>query len=610
MRRLLRLVPYLRRHRAAIAAGIASILAAAALGLASPWILGRAVDALRSAGETGGRPLRGDLVRYAALLVGLTAAQGLFNFLQRRTLVAVSRDVEADLRNDFFAHLERLEPEFFHRTPIGDLLARSASDIGAVRMVCGPAIMYATHTVATAAGALVGMFWIDPRLSLVALASLPLVAAATRLFADRIHRLYERVQAELARLSAGAQENLSGVRVVRAFAQEAAEERRFAARNDAYVASNLRLARWQTAFFPALQMLVGLGFAAVLGFGGARVLSGALTLGELVTFHFFLAKLVWPMIAAGWVVNLVQRGVASLGRVVEVLDARPAIVDLAADGKREDAAAPGPGAVRGALELRGLAFRYRPELPPALEGIDVEIPAGARVGIVGRTGSGKSTLLALVPRLLDPPPGTVRLDGRDVREWPLSGLRRSVAMVPQESFLFSASIADNIAVGRPEATRAEIGRAAASAGLEEDLAGLPEGLDTRVGERGVTLSGGQKQRVALARALLRDAPILLLDDALSAVDARTERRILEHLGRERGRRTMLVVAHRVSTVVDSDLVLVLDRGRLVEQGRPQDLLARDGPFAGLARLQRLEDELEAGELVAPSGAERPRSGSE
>ena len=593
MRRLLRLVPYLRRHRAAVASGIASILVAAALGLASPWLLGRAIDALLDSGRT---ELGAALARYALLLVGITAVQGVFNFLQRRILVAVSRDVEADLRNDYFAHLERLEPAYFQRMPLGDLMARSASDLGAVRMVCGPAIMYATHTVATAAGALAGMVWIDPPLTLVALASLPLVAGATRLFADRIHRLYERVQAELAKLSASAQENLAGVRVVRAFAQEAAEERRFALRNEEYAASNLRLARWQTAFFPALQMLVGLGFAAVLGFGGARVLAGRISLGELVTFHFFLAKLVWPMIATGWVVNLVQRGSASLARVAEVLDTEPAIADPPMPvGAPPESTAP----IGGALALHGLDFRYRPELPLALAGVDVEIPAGALVGIVGRTGSGKTTLLSLVPRLLDPPPGTLFVDGRDVRTLPLSALRRAVAMVPQESFLFSASIAENVAIGRPESTRAEIELAAGRAGLDDDLAGFPRGLDTLVGERGVTLSGGQKQRVALARALLRDAPILLLDDALSAVDARTEVRILDSLRVARAGRTALVVAHRLSTVAGADLVLVLERGRIVERGTPAELVAQGGLYAELERLQRLEEELEASAVGVP-----------
>jgi ATP-binding cassette subfamily B protein len=579
LRELRRLLPYLGRHRGRVAIGLAAILVSAGLGLVAPALLGRAVDALRAAGDELGPAI----ARYAALLVGVTALQGVANFLQRRLLVAVSRDVEAELRDRLFAHLERLEPAFFHDVPTGDLMARSASDVGAVRMVCGPAIMYSVHTVATAAGAFAGMLWIDPPLALVAVACLPLVAGTTQLFGARIHGLYEVVQRRLAELSARAQENLAGVRVVRAFAQEAAEERAFERVSRGYVDANLRLARWQTAFHPLLQLLVGLGFAAVLGFGGSRVLAGRITLGELVAFHFFLAKLVWPMIAVGWVVNLLQRGAASFARLTAILDRAPAIAD------RPGAVAP---ALRGRITARALTFRYRPELAPALADVEFEIPAGSTVGLVGRTGSGKSTLLGLVARLHDPPPGALWVDGHDVRDLSLAALRGAIAMVPQESFLFSATVAENIAFGRPGASREQVAAAAAAAGLEADLAGFPRGLDTVVGERGLTLSGGQKQRVALARALLRDAPILLLDDALSAVDAATEARILGELAGHGAGRTVLVVAHRLSTVAAADLILVLDRGRIVERGSPAGLAAAGGVYAELERLQRLEDELE------------------
>jgi ATP-binding cassette subfamily B protein len=585
MRRLARLLPYLGRHRGRIAIGIAAILVSAGLGLVAPALLGRAVDTLRAG--TGIGPA---IARYAALLVGVTALQGVANFLQRRLLVAVSRDVEADLRDHLFTHLERLEPAFFQDFPTGDLMARSASDIGAVRMVCGPAIMYSVHTVATATGAFAGMLWIDPPLALVAVACLPLVAGTTQLFGARIHRHYEVVQRRLAELSARAQENLAGVRVVRAFAQEPAEERAFEQVSDGYVEANLRLARWQTAFHPLLQLLVGLGFAAVLGFGGSRVLAGRITVGELVAFHFFLAKLVWPMIAVGWVVNLLQRGAASFARLAAILDREPAIAD------RPGAIAP---AIRGRITARSLTFRYRPELAPALSDLDFEIPAGSTVGIVGRTGSGKSTLLALIARFHDPPPATLFVDGHDVGDLELAALRGAIAMVPQESFLFSATVAENIAFGRPGAEREAIAAAAAAAGLEADLAGFPRGLDTVVGERGLTLSGGQKQRVALARALLRDAPILLLDDALSAVDAATESRILDALAGAAGGRTVLVVSHRISTVAGADLILVLDRGRIVERGSHAELAAAGGVYAELERLQRLEDELEQVPLARP-----------
>ncbi|MCB1008630.1 MAG: ABC transporter ATP-binding protein, partial [Acidobacteria bacterium] len=534
MTRLLDLLPRFRPYRRRVAGGIVSILGAAGFGLAAPLLLGEAVDALQRA------PSARTVARYALLLLAVALAQGVFNFLQRRILVAVSREIEFDLREEYFAHLARLPASFYEKHRIGDLLARSSSDLGAVRMLCGPAIMYSTHTVATAAGALAAMLWIDPALTGVALVTAPLLIAATRLFGERIHQRYDVVQREFASLSARAQENLAGVRVVRAYAREETERAAFGERNSAYVRAALALARWQSAFHPLLQLLVGIGFVAVLGYGGARVLGGAITLGEFVSFHFFLGKLVWPTIAVGWVMNLAQRAAASWARLRAVLDVAPAIADPPAPMA--------PAEIAGAVRVAGLTFRYREELPPALVDVDFEIPAGGVVGVVGATGAGKSTLLSLLPRLADPPPDTVFLDGVDVRRYRLARLRSAIAMVPQESFLFSATVAENVAVGRPEATREEIERVVHLAGLDVDVAGLPRGLETPVGERGVTLSGGQKQRVALARALLRSPRLLLLDDALSAVDARTEARVLASLRESFAGRTVFLVAHRLSTV--------------------------------------------------------------
>jgi ATP-binding cassette subfamily B protein len=579
LRALRGLLPYFRPHRRALVGGMAAILASVVVGMASPLLVGGAVDSFRSA------PSLATLLGYSGLLLLVAAVRGVFNYLQRMVLVTMSRDIEVDLRDDFFAHLLRLPPSFFQHHKTGDLMARATNDLQAVRMLCGPAIMYSSNTVFTALGSLFFMFGIHPALALLALAPMPLVAVVTKVFGARIHALFERVQEQFATLSARVQENLSGLRVVRAYAREDWEEAQLAVANDEYVARNRRLIRWSSAFHPLLQGLVGIGFVAVLWYGGRLVLRGGITIGELVTFNFFLAKLVWPMIAIGWVINLAQRGAASFARIRAVLDTVPAI--------RDEEPLVHVAELRGAVELRGLTFAYRPELPPALQDLTVTVPAGSTVAVVGRTGSGKSTLLALLARLAEPPPGTLFLDGIDVRRLPLATLRAAMGVVPQETFLFSDTLRQNIALGRPEATDEQVLAAAEMAGLGPDLASFPKGLATLVGERGITLSGGQKQRVALARALLREPRLLLLDDSLSAVDTQTEERILSNLRRFFPGRTVFLVSHRISAVRDADLILVLEGGTVAERGTHAELVARGGLYADLARRQQLEEELAA-----------------
>ncbi|MEM7481339.1 MAG: ABC transporter ATP-binding protein [Acidobacteriota bacterium] len=573
------LFPLFRRYRGRFLGGLAAVAGSALIGLLAPLVVGRAVDGLRAEDPLGGLYLQG------ALLVAIALGQGIFMFTQRLVLVTMSRNIERDLRNRYFRHLETLDAGFYQERPTGDLMARGTNDLQAVRMLCGPAIMYSANTLFTATGALIFMSRIHGTLTLLSLATMPLVAWVTRVFGSRIHILFERVQESFADLSTRVQENLAGARVVRAYVQEEPQVAQFLQDNEDYVERNRRLIRWSAAFHPTLQGLVGLGFVAVLFYGGNLVREEAITLGQFVTFNLFLGKLIWPMIAIGWVINQAQRGSASLRRIREVLQTEPAVAD--------HPPLEHPAEIGGAVAFRDLTFRYGDESKPVLREISFEAPAGSTVALVGRTGSGKSTLLTLIPRLAEPPEGTVFVDRVDVRRLSLDQLRGALGVVPQESFLFSTTVADNIALGRPEATREEIAEAARLAGLGEDLEGFPKGLDTLVGERGITLSGGQKQRVALARALLRQPRLLLLDDSLSAVDTQTEERILGNLRRVFVGRTVFLVSHRVSTVRDADLILVLDEGRIVERGSHDELIALGGHYADLDRRQRLEEELAA-----------------
>jgi ATP-binding cassette subfamily B multidrug efflux pump len=585
-----RLLPFLLRYKRAFLTGLTCVVVTTAIQLLSPWVLKHAIDDL-NAGVT-----RAKLAMYAGLLLAIAIVGGLFRFLMRRILIGASRDIEYDVRNAFFARLQQMPLAYYQARRTGDLMSRATNDLNAVRMMIGPAIMYSANTILVFIVAIILMATIDGRLTLIALLPLPLVTISVKYFGHAIHTRFEAIQAQLADLSAVVQEALSGVRVVRAYNQEGHELARFRAANDEYVRRNRVLIRLQGLFYPSMTLFLGFGSLLVLWVGSREAISGRISVGEFVAFNAYLVMLSWPMIAFGWVTNILQRGMASWKRMLDVLDSMPEIDDrsVTPEGLALE--------IRGAIELRHLSFTYSSSTHPALDDISLRIEAGETAAFIGATGSGKSTLMNLLARLHDPPQGTVFVDGVDVRAIPLAKLRGAIGFVPQEPFLFSDTIAENIMFGvDPQATpdvhgpalAARFQDAAAVSRLDKDLESFPKGYDTLVGERGITLSGGQKQRTAIARALMVDPRILVLDDAMSAVDTYTEEEILGRLREVMRRRTSLMVSHRVSTVRHADRIFVLERGRVVERGRHDELVMAGGLYAALHRRQLLEEELAA-----------------
>lgn len=575
---LLALIPYLRNYRTKMAVGFLMVVCTVAASMVAPWVLKYVVDDIQSAFAPEKLPW------YAMLIIGLAVVEGFFRFWMRKILIGASRDIEFDLRNDLFAHLQKLPLSFYHSHSTGDVMARATNDLNAVRSVLGPGIMYSVTTIVTvivASGILLRLNW---KLTLLAYIPLVLASLGVKKFGRQIHDRFESIQEQFSQISTRVQENLSGIRVIKAFAREQSEIEVFKGLNEDYVARSVHLIRLWGLFYPMMTALIGFSSVALLWYGGREVISGRLTLGQFVAFMGYLAMMTWPTIATGWVINIFQRGAASMDRILRIMQTAPAICDA------PDCAAPEP--ISGIIDIRNLTFQYPNTERRVLRAINLRISAGKTLAIVGRTGSGKSTLVNLIQRLYDPPEGTIFIDGVDVRLWPLQKLRETLGYVPQETFLFSDTIRANIAFGRNDGiTDQEAEWAAQVAAIDHDIQGFPDGQQTFVGERGITLSGGQKQRVAISRAVVKNPKILILDDSLSSVDTYTEERILQGLRGVMKDRTTILVSHRISTVKDAHEIVVLQDGAIVESGTHESLLACAGAYAALYRKQLIEEEL-------------------
>lgn len=588
------LVPYLTRYRRGLMLGGICVLFNNGVWILFPQVLRRAVNGL-NAGVTPKK-----LATYALMVIGVALVKGIFQFLTRWVVIGISRDIEFDLRNDLFAHLERLSYSYYQRNRTGDIMAKATNDLNAVRNLLGPAIMYSANTIVFTAGALAFMLAISPKLTLYAFLPLPVASIVIQYFGRRIHERFERIQAMFSDISARAQENFSGARVIRAYVQEDAEIANFEAANQEYIRRSLGLARLMGMLWPTLELMLGIAAVTVLWMGGRLVIQGRMNVGDFVAFTTYMAQLTWPVIALGWVINIFQRGTASLVRINEIFLEKPEIADnselspVAPESQLTKATeSSGNGQpheeLRGEVEFCNLNFGYNGV--SVLRNVNLRIPAGSSLAIVGPTGSGKTTLVSLIARIYDAESGAVLIDGRPIREFPLETLRRNIGFVPQETFLFSLTIRENIALGRGEASLDEIKSAAEAANIAQDIESFPESYNTTVGERGITLSGGQKQRTAIARALLRGPRILVLDDALSSVDTHTEDKILNHLREIMRGRTTIFISHRVSTVRNADRIAVLHEGSIVELGTHDELIALNGYYTDLYNKQLLEEEL-------------------
>ncbi|HLE32796.1 MAG TPA: ABC transporter ATP-binding protein [Bacteroidota bacterium] len=584
MKPLLRLKPYLVRYKKTLLLGLGTVVGSNTFTVFLPLFVGFAIDELK-AGIESRTYVTGDLLMWAGVIVGFSLVAGFFTFLTRQTIIVVSRHIEFDLRNDLLEHLQKLPFSYFQNKPTGDLMAHATNDIGAVRNVLGPGIMYPSDTLMTFAMVLTLMLAKDWQLTLLALIPLPLVSVAVYYLGKMIHHRFTERQEQFSLLTTRAQENLSGIRVIKAYVREAYEIARFRDLSWNYMKKNLVLARIQSIVWPLMFLLVGFSMLITIYFGGLKIIDGEMTIGTLTAFIAYLVMLIWPVIAFGWVINLLQQGAASMQRLAAILDTEPEI----RDSERTDRSVQ---SLEGEIEFRDISFIHKGGTAPSLKNLSLLIRKGMTVAVVGFTGTGKSTLVNLIPRLYDVTEGSLLIDGNDIRTIPLSVLRSNIGYVPQETFLFSDTIAENIRYGVDGGTNDDVYAAASISQIARDVSEFPKRFETMIGERGITLSGGQKQRTSIARAIMRRPAILILDDALSAVDTYTEEEILKQLRVFMKDRTSIIISHRISTVKDADLIVVLDKGSIVERGTHGELVQKGGIYADLHEKQLLEKELE------------------
>lgn len=584
MKPLLRLLPYLAKYKRTLFVGFLTVVGSNIFTVLPPLFIGEAIDLLKEGLEAksiGGT----DLVTYAVGIVVFFLIAGTFTFFTRQTLIVVSRHIEYDLRNDFLSHIQKLSLSFYQNTPTGDLMAHATNDISAVRNCLGPGIMYPTDTILAFTMVIAMMLRIDWELTLLAMIPLPFVSFAVYRLGKVVHKKFEERQKQYGEMTTRAQENLSGIRVVKAYVREEYETGLFRTMSFEYLKKNLVLARVQSIMWPLMFLLVGLSLVITIYFGGLKVIANELSVGGLTKFLIYLTMLIWPMIAFGWVINILQQGAASMDRLAKIFDTKPEVQDAEQTDNTITE-------IKGAIEFRNVSFTHKGAVRASLSDINLMVPKGATLAVIGYTGAGKSTFVNLIPRLYDATSGDVLIDGRNVKEIPLEVLRRNIGYVPQETFLFSDSLAENISYGTDNGTEEHVRDAAEISQIARDISDFPLGYATMLGERGITLSGGQKQRTSIARAVMRKPKILILDDALSAVDTYTEEEILKRLRRIMKDRTSIIISHRISTVKNADMIVVMDDGKIVERGTHDELVERGGVYAELHQKQLLEQELE------------------